>query len=120
MRFLIDEDLPLSTVPLVRRYGHEALDLRDVGLRGATDATIAEYAREHGLCIVTGDRGFGDVRNYPPATYEGIVVLRFPSKAPISFVLRLLEELLVRQDLISRLPGSLAIVEPNRVRIRKA
>jgi len=32
MRFLIDEDLPRSTDDLLRRYGHEAIDVRDIGL----------------------------------------------------------------------------------------
>jgi predicted nuclease of predicted toxin-antitoxin system len=57
MRFLIDEDLPRSAGNLVRRYGHEATDVRDIALRGAKDADIAAYARNHGLCLISGDHG---------------------------------------------------------------
>ena len=32
MQFLIDEDLPRSTGNLLRRYEHEAIDVRDIGL----------------------------------------------------------------------------------------
>ncbi len=38
MRFLIDEDMPRSTGNLLRQYGHEAVDMRDIGLRSAKDA----------------------------------------------------------------------------------
>ncbi len=46
MRFLIDEDLPRSTDNLLRQYGHEAIDVRDIGLRGATDTEIATQSFE--------------------------------------------------------------------------
>jgi len=46
MRFLIDEDLPRSTGDLLRRYGHEAVDVRDIGIRGAKDSQIATYAQK--------------------------------------------------------------------------
>ena len=40
MQFLIDEDLPHSTDDLLRSYGHEAIDVREIGLRGAKDSQI--------------------------------------------------------------------------------
>ncbi|MCL6532316.1 MAG: DUF5615 family PIN-like protein [Armatimonadetes bacterium] len=79
MRFLIDEDLPHSLVNLFQQYGHEAFHVRDVGLRAAPDEEIAAYARRNGLCLVSADLGFADVRSYPPAAYSGIVVMRLPS-----------------------------------------
>ena len=72
MRFLIDEDLPRSTGSLLRQHGHEAIDVRDTGLRGASDADIAAYAQKHGLCLLSGDVGFADIRNYPPEKYSGV------------------------------------------------
>jgi predicted nuclease of predicted toxin-antitoxin system len=53
MRFLVDEDLPRSTDDLLRRYGHVAVDVRDIGLRGAKDAQIAAYAQREELCLVS-------------------------------------------------------------------
>lgn len=38
MKFLIDEDLLRSTVGLLQNYGHEAHDVRNIGLRGAKDS----------------------------------------------------------------------------------
>ena len=52
--------------------GHEAVDVRDIGLGAADDSVIASHARKNGLCLVTRDKDFGDIRNYPPADYSGI------------------------------------------------
>jgi predicted nuclease of predicted toxin-antitoxin system len=119
MRFLVDEDLPRSTDSLLRRHGHEAIDVRDIGLRGASDANIAAYAQKNGLCLLSGDMGFADIRNYPPGKYSGIAVLHLPAKATSSFILALLKSLLVQNEIVNQLIGKLAIVESGRVRIRK-
>jgi predicted nuclease of predicted toxin-antitoxin system len=118
MRFLVDADLPRSTGDLLRRYGHEAVDVRDSGLRGAKDPQIATHSQSAGLCLVTGDFDFSDIRNYPPGAYAGLVVLKFPNTATASFILRLLESFLQQTDLVAQMAGKLAIVEPGRVRIR--
>jgi len=118
MRFLIDEDLPRSTGDVLRRYGHEAIDVRDIGLRGAKDAQIAAYGQNEGLCLVTGDSDFADIRNYPPGEYGGLVVLKLPRTATGSFILNLLESFLRQEDIVAQMSGKLAIVEPGRVRIR--
>jgi predicted nuclease of predicted toxin-antitoxin system len=120
MRFLVDEDLPRSTGGLLRRYGHEAVDVRDIGLRGAQDPQIASYAQRQELCLVTGDFDFSDVRNYPPGDYSGLVVLKLPRTATASFILNLLESFLRQEDLVIHIGGKLAIVEPGRVRLRTA
>lgn len=119
MHFLIDEDLPRTTGNLLRRYGHEAIDVRDIGIRGAKDSQIASYAQKEGLCLVTGDFDFSDVRNYPPSQYTGLMFLGIPKGATALFILNLLEGFLKQSKLISELPGKLAIVEPGRIRIRK-
>lgn len=75
LRFLIDADLPRFAKTLLEKFGHEAIDVRDIGLRSAKDAVIARYAQDRQACLLTGDFGFADIRNYPPETYYGIVVL---------------------------------------------
>ena len=120
MRFLVDACLPRKVVVLLRERGHEAQDVRDIGLRHALDPQIAATARERGACLITADRGFGNVWEYPPQDQSGIVVLRLPKCANSPFIVKLLEDLLVREDILERLPGRLAIVEPGRIRLRPA
>ena len=118
MRFLVDEDLPRSTGDLLRRYKHKAADVRDIGLRGAKDHQIAAHAQSEGLCLVTGDFDFSDIRNYPPGEYAGLVILKLPRTATASFILALLESFLQQENLVAQMPGKLAIVEAGRVKIR--
>ncbi|HEY1921418.1 MAG TPA: DUF5615 family PIN-like protein [Tepidisphaeraceae bacterium] len=118
MRFLIDADLPRETAALVASYGHVGIDIRDIGMRRAKDAEIAAYALQNGLCIVTGDWGFSDIRVYQPERYAGIVVIGLPAHSTGKTMLRAFQFLLDKPDLVLLLPGRLAIIEKNRVRLR--
>ena len=120
LRFLIDADLPRSAKTLLEKFGHEAIDVRDIGLRSAKDAVIARYAQDHQACLLTGDFGFADIRNYPPETYYGIVVLGLPRDATAAFILHLIEEILGQSEVLARLPRKLGIVEAGRIRLRPA
>jgi len=104
---------------LLRDYGHESTDVRDTRLRGACDADVAAYAKEHGLCLLTGDLDFADIRNYSPTEFNGLLVLHLPVNATSSVILKLLESFLRRGELVAQLQGKLAIVERGRVRVRK-
>ena len=57
-----------------RQYVHDGMDVRDMGPGMTDDTDIAAYATSHSLCLLTGDFGFADIRNYPPADYNGILV----------------------------------------------
>lgn len=118
MRFLIDADLPRSTKELLQRHGHEAVDVRDIGLGSAADSHIAQYAQDNTLCLLTGDFDFSDIRTYPPARYHGLVILNVPPNATAPSILSLLEGFLIQPQVVRNLAGKLAIVEPGRVRIR--
>src|SRR6266550_540466 len=120
MRFLVDANLPLSTATRMRSLGHEVADVREIGLRTADDNLIARHARENGFCLITRDKDFGDIRNYPPANYAGIVVLNLPDDTIAPIVARVMESFLSRKEWLDRLPGRLAIVESGRVRFRPA
>ena len=120
MRFLIDADLPRSVGDVIRRRGHEAIDVRDVGLRDAKDWQIARYAQTEQLCLLTGDYDFADIRNYPPAQYAGIAVINLPRSANSAYINRLLDSFLAQTALVAQVPGQLAIVEAGRVRLRQS
>ncbi|HEV3037315.1 MAG TPA: DUF5615 family PIN-like protein [Candidatus Angelobacter sp.] len=65
MYFLIDASLPRSAGAVLRQLGHEATDVRDVGMRDAPGTTSSPHTRE----TVTRDFDFADIRNYPPSLY---------------------------------------------------
>ncbi|MFH1706510.1 MAG: DUF5615 family PIN-like protein [Planctomycetota bacterium] len=119
MQFFVDEDLPRSIAGIIARHGYTVTDIRDTDLRGADDRVIAAHARTHGLCIVTGDSDFADIRNYPPGRYHGIVVVRVPYLATTKTISELVTYFISQKHLVHQLPGRLAIVEAGRVRFRR-
>jgi predicted nuclease of predicted toxin-antitoxin system len=81
LQFLVDASMPRSTAPLIQARGHSAIDVRDIGLGGSPDQSIAAHAQLHQFAIATRDFDFADVRVYPPNQYAGIIVIDLPTTA---------------------------------------
>ena len=120
MRFLVDANMPRSTLSLLAGLGHTGEHARDIGLGHAPDAEIAARARNTGAAFVTRDVDFADIRNYPPHEFQGLIVLRMPDDTVAQTIVNLLERFLKQTELAARLPGHLVILEPDRVRFRPA
>lgn len=105
---------------MVRQHGHDAFDVRDIGLGSDDDTRIAAHAKANGLVLVTRDFDFSDIRNYPPAEFAGIIVLQLPDDAVAAVVVKVLETFLSQPRLLAGVVGRLAIVESWRVRFRPA
>lgn len=117
--FLIDASLPRRTLQIFASRGYDATDVRDIGLGSAADETIASYAKSHEMVIVTRDGDFGDIRNYPPYGYAGILVVDAPDDFTASQIGSLLAAFLDTAALRIDLNQKLLILEPGRVRIRE-
>jgi predicted nuclease of predicted toxin-antitoxin system len=116
VRFKLDENVHPDVRDLLRRAGHDAVTVRDEGLRGAWDPTLDEACRREGRALITLDLGFGDVRTYPPADRPGIIVLRLTRQGR-SAVLSAIERVL---PLLSeeRLSNRLWVVDERTIRVR--
>src|SRR4051812_16157278 len=102
--FLVDASLPRATGDVIRAHGHQATDVRDIGLGTSADQDIAEHARLHQLAIISVDQDFGNVLLYPPADYSGIVVIEPPDRAATSLLLLLVEQFLNNAKVMANLP----------------
>lgn len=58
MRFVIDAQLPPSLASVLRREGHEAVAVRDIGLRDSPDSDIWARCVQTGEVIVSKDDDF--------------------------------------------------------------
>ncbi|PUA31119.1 MAG: hypothetical protein B9J98_07730 [Candidatus Terraquivivens tikiterensis] len=58
VKFLLDENVPLSVLRLLRVKGYEAWRPRELGLERAKNNTLAKYALDHGMIIITLDEDF--------------------------------------------------------------
>lgn len=67
--------------------------------------------------LVTLDRGFANIRRYPPGTHAGMLVVRVPDQRP-AIVAAVVRALLSEHDL-DALRRCVVIAEPRRVRIRR-
>src|SRR4051794_1141498 len=109
LRFLIDASLPRATADLFAPHAHEAVDVRDVGLRHAEDSDVAGYARSHELPLISADFDFADIRVYPPSDYLGLVIIDRPEDSTVAEVLTLIERFLEHRELVANLTGRLVI-----------
>jgi predicted nuclease of predicted toxin-antitoxin system len=118
-RFLIDENLPRSLVAGLRAAGIEAVHAVTAGLRGSSDDAVFNFACTHGFVLVSGDVGFSNIFRFRLGTHAGIVVTRFPNDLPVGSLNQAIIEALQALS-HETLQGSLAIVEPGRIRLRRS
>jgi len=117
MRFKIDENLHADVAEALRAHGHDAQTVFDEGLRGRPDPDIAEAARREGRVLVTLDLDFGNIREYPPEHYAGVIVLRVVDQSR-RHVLRVIESVVAVLG-AAPLEGHLWVVSEGGVRVRR-
>ncbi|GAB4505104.1 MAG: hypothetical protein Fur0043_20990 [Anaerolineales bacterium] len=116
LRFLTDEDVPRSTARALHEAGFDAVDVRDVGLRGSSDAEVFSYAQREKRLLITCDLGFANILAFPPSENIGVVVVRIPDSEPVETFNR--EVVRAVQEVGQNLLHHLAIVEIGKVRLR--
>ncbi|OIO27406.1 MAG: hypothetical protein COZ31_07000 [Nitrospirae bacterium CG_4_10_14_3_um_filter_44_29] len=118
IKFLIDEDMPRSTAKILRTKGYEALDVRDLGLRGKNDNEIFKFAQKEKAVILTGDLGFGNLLHFPVGSHSGIVIAHFPNEVSTS---ELNNQIIKAFETLAEIDfmGNLIILEPWKIRIRR-
>ncbi|HEX4953313.1 MAG TPA: DUF5615 family PIN-like protein [Thermoanaerobaculia bacterium] len=119
LEFLVDEDLPRSLARDLRAAGFVARDVRDLGMRGAPDELVWAKAQSQGWALISGDLGFANLMTYPLGSHSGIIVGRFANEVPAVAVVRRIVVAVQALD-PEEICGSLVIVEPERIRLRKA
>jgi len=118
MRFLLDADVPRSSAVVLSKLGHQVVDLRDIGLGGATDKEVIKYAKDNNLILVTRDVEFANFLRYPMGSHVGVVVLRLPFDFTSERINSVLKDF-IRSVKVEDLLNNVTIVELGRYRIRK-
>lgn len=117
MKVKLDENLHIGLVEVFAPGDHDVETVADEGLRGADDATASSAATAEDRLIITLDRGFGDLRIYPPGTHAGILVLRLDDHS-LPGVRAALERLL-NDVALGDLAGCVAVFRDGDLRIRR-
>jgi predicted nuclease of predicted toxin-antitoxin system len=110
--------MPRSLVPVLQDAGYHAVDVRDVGLRGANDSQVFAFAQASGAILITADRDFSSVLTFRPGSHAGIIFVRIPNLVPNRIVCR--EVLRAVSELADTdITGSVVVVELGRTRVRR-
>lgn len=115
LRFLLDADMPRSSAELIRSLGYDVEDVRDVGLGGAKDEEIVEYALRDRRVIITRNLGFGSTLRHPK--HPGALIVRLPNKSTSGVINERLKGFLAFVD-EDRIKNSIIVLEPSRFRRR--
>jgi predicted nuclease of predicted toxin-antitoxin system len=113
----LDEHIPSGAVPVLEKAGHDVHTVLSERLGGEKDDIVLAAAINEGRLLITLDRGFADVRRYPPGTHHGVLVLR-PSDQQPDVITGLLHDLVTSVDL-DQFDGCNVIVQGNHLRIRR-
>lgn len=117
MRIKIDENLPRQITILFGAKGRNATTVIEQGWGGLSDEGLWPLVQIDRRWLVTGDKGFADVRRYPPGSHCGVILLRPGEENRRGFIelaLRLLDDL----DL-EELDGAVIVATPSGIRIRR-
>jgi predicted nuclease of predicted toxin-antitoxin system len=118
VKIKIDENLPASVAELLRDRGVDAHTVAEEDLAGAADPDLLDALRDEDRMIFTLDRGFGDIRRYPPGTHPGIVVFRLDDEAPAAVRIAVVQ--LVEGHDLEDLRGTITVVQRGTLRVRRS
>ncbi len=117
MRIKVDEDLPRAAIRLLQDRHYDAAGVVEQGMGGWKDPALWRAVQREGRFLVTADKGFADVRTYPPGSHAGVLLLR-PNEDGIRPVVELLKRVLANYELAS-LAETVTVVTPRSIRIRR-
>lgn len=115
MRFLADENFPRAAVVALEAAGHDIVWIR-LAAPGMSDSDVLALAVRDDRVLLTFDKDFGELtaRRRAPSGY-GAILFRTPAPRTGAAVARLVAQIEARDDWANHF----AVVEPNRVRVRR-
>lgn len=117
MRFLVDNALSPTVAMGLRAAGHDAVHIRDLGMRSATDEAILDRAADEQRIVVSADTDFGTLLALRTHRYPSVILFRGrQGRRPAEQLSRLLANL---TSIVAALEqGSIVIIDGTRLRIR--
>jgi hypothetical protein len=110
--------LPRRAVQLLREHSYDAASVIEQGMDGWNGSQLWIAIQKDQRYLVTADKGFGDIRAFPPGKHYGILLLR-PDEDGIRPILDLLKKVLDSYSL-EDLVGATTVATPRGIRLRKA
>lgn len=117
MKFLIDNALSPEIARALRKAGHDAVHVRDLGLAAADDSTILDHAAAEDRSVVSADTDFTTILAQRATAKPSVVLFRRRTeRRPANQVALLLANLAAIADDLER--GAVVVFESSRIRVR--
>jgi predicted nuclease of predicted toxin-antitoxin system len=117
VNFLADHCLSFRTVRFLRQLGHDVVTVKQLGQQKSPDPDLLKLAESLDRVFITEDRDFGDILLYPPANYQGIIVVSTRTRERVVLHATLQKYLATKtRDDLRHL---MVLIEENIVRIRR-
>ena len=117
MKLLVDNALSPVLAELLRKAGHEAVHVRDIGLHHAADEDIFERAASEDFVLVTADTDFGTLLARRSTSKPSLILFRGEgSRKPEALAALMLLNLAQLTDALTM--GCIMTFEPARLRVR--
>jgi predicted nuclease of predicted toxin-antitoxin system len=113
--FLIDECVSIQTEKFLENLEYKTVNVQDHQLSGATDEEIFKLAEDKQYVLVTYDKGFGNIIEYPPSSHSGIIILKVKNRSSMERCHRVLKRLLSREK---EFKSTLFVIDENKYRKR--
>jgi predicted nuclease of predicted toxin-antitoxin system len=117
VKIKVDENLPTAAAAALVERGFDAHTVSQEGLAGTLDASLIEVARAEDRMVFTLDRGFGDIRSYPPGSHPGIIVFRLKEEAAPAAVAAVVS--LIEHHDLEAFRGTVTVVGHDTLRVRR-
>lgn len=114
MRFLADENVSRLIVDALRAQGHDVFSAREE-MAGAPDPEILSSSAQKSRLLITEDIEFSDRVVRHGTMIVGLILLELGRLSPAAQANRVAGAITAS---ISRLEGSVTVIEPARVRVR--
>ena len=75
MKFLVDENIPISCSLLLTKSAHEVIDIRGTDKEGLSDSDIFQLAQNYKAIFITCDKDFFHTIPFQFKIHHGIIVI---------------------------------------------
>ena len=117
MKLLVDANLSFRVAAGLRAAGHDATHLRELEMESSSDAAVLALARDETRVLITADADFGRLLALGRMSQPSVVLLRPAPRRNAEAEQVLIALIPVLEGALA--DGSLVVVEPSRIRVRK-
>jgi predicted nuclease of predicted toxin-antitoxin system len=117
MRILLDENLPVDLIEVLRALGHDVEHVYSKNLSGHPDPDVRAEAQSENRLLIPQDIRFADAREFLPGQHAGFVLLRL-KRPGLRAIVEKLRSVFERKD-VESWQGCFVVLSDSKLRVRR-